>query len=252
MTFLKKVGIGGFLVLSSIGVYAQEVQGLSQDSLINLLLFLAIAFAILCLLLAFTVLALVQPDEKKASKPFFNFKWNWANFSRKVNAIVPIEEEESITLDHDYDGIRELDNNLPPWWTIGFYISIVFSVIYLWIYHVNSDWSSAQEYEAELAEAEIQKAEFLEQMAALVDESNVVALESASDLQAGEKIYLQLCAVCHVADGGGNIGPNLTDSYWLHGGSIQDIFTTIKYGVPEKGNDLLAGAAQSPGHAARS
>ncbi len=185
--------------------------------------------------MAFTVLALVQPDEKKASKPFFNFKWNWANFSRKVNAIVPIEEEESITLDHDYDGIRELDNNLPPWWTIGFYISIVFSVIYLWIYHVNSDWSSAQEYEAELAEAEIQKAEFLEQMAALVDESNVVALESASDLQAGEKIYLQLCAVCHVADGGGNIGPNLTDSYWLHGGSIQDIFTTIKYGVPEKG-----------------
>ena len=237
MRVIKYGSLLGIMVLGTLPVQAQEIEGLTQDSLLNLLLFLAITFAVIALILAITVWALVKPETKegevKEGKPFLN--WSWKGFSRTVNDIVPIEEEDSITLDHNYDGIRELDNNLPPWWTIGFYISIAFSFIYLWIYHVNSDWSSEQEYQDEIAAAEVQKAQFLEKMAALVDESNVVALTAATDLGEGEKIYQQLCAVCHANDGGGNIGPNLTDAYWLHGGSIQDIFKTIKYGIPEKG-----------------
>lgn len=148
----------------------------------------------------------------------------------------PIDKEDEVATDHEYDGIRELDNNLPPWWLAGFYISIAFAVIYLMRFHVlGTAPLSHEELKMELAEAEVAKEEYLKTAANLVDESNVEALSDESRLLAGADIFTNNCAVCHAADGGGGVGPNLTDAYWIHGNDIKDVFKTVKYGVPAKG-----------------
>lgn len=154
----------------------------------------------------------------------------------KLTDAAPLDREEEVATDHEYDGIRELDNNLPPWWLIGFYISIVFAVVYILRYHVFQSAPLSQgELKIELAEAEAAKEEYLKTAANLVDESNVVALTDESRIAAGADIFAKNCAVCHAADGGGGVGPNLTDAYWLHGNDIKDVFKTVKYGVPAKG-----------------
>jgi len=148
----------------------------------------------------------------------------------------PVDREEEVATDHEYDGIRELDNNLPPWWLAGFYISILFAVIYLLRYHVlGTAPLSEEEYKIAMVEAELAKEEYLKTAANLVDESNVEALTEEARLLAGGEIFAKNCAVCHANDGGGGVGPNLTDAYWLHGNDIKDVFKTVKYGVPAKG-----------------
>lgn len=165
----------------------------------------------------------------KPAKPAVHW---WDRF----NKFKPVSQEATIDLGHDYDGIRELDNRLPPWWLYGFYLTIVFAVIYLWRYHVSHTApDSIQEYQLAVQAAEIKRAEYLKKAANNVDESTVKYLAAATDLAAGEKIYATTCFPCHGKAGEGGVGPNLTDDYWLHGGSIKDIFKTIKYGVPEKG-----------------
>jgi cytochrome c oxidase cbb3-type subunit III len=165
-------------------------------------------------------------------------------FIETLNASVALEEEGTIMLDHEYDGIRELDNNLPPWWKYGFYLTIVFSVVYLIHYHVSKTGPlQTEEYQAQMAEGERLKAEYRKTAANLVDETNVFQLTAADSIGIGKNIYKEKCVACHKADGGGGVGPNLTDNYWLHGGDIKSVFTTIKYGVTSKGmqawqNDL--------------
>ena len=155
---------------------------------------------------------------------------------QKLQDSKPIEEESEIDLDHDYDGIRELDNNLPPWWLYGFYITIIFAVIYLLRYHVfQSAPLPLEEYQIEMAEAEEARQEYLKTAANMVDENSVTLITEGPALDAGASIYKANCAVCHAADGGGGVGPNLTDQYWLHGGDIKAVFSTVKYGVPAKG-----------------
>ena len=153
---------------------------------------------------------------------------------RKLLGVRPIEEEKDITIDHQYDGITELDNPVPIWFNALFYGTICFGLIYLLIYHVFG-WgmNQDQEYVHELAVAEKAKQEYLAQAANLVDESSVEF--NAALAPAGKAIFTANCAACHGANGEGTIGPNLTDRSWLHGGEIKDLFKTIKYGVPEKG-----------------
>lgn len=162
---------------------------------------------------------------------------DWASgLLHSLTDAAPLDKEEEVATDHEYDGIRELDNNLPPWWLAGFYISIAFAIIYLLRFHVfQTAPLSHEELKIELAEAEAAKEEYLKTAANLVDESNVEALTDESRLMAGGEIFTKNCAVCHAADGGGGVGPNLTDAYWIHGNSIKDVFKTIKYGVPAKG-----------------
>lgn len=156
-------------------------------------------------------------------------------FWDKFNAAVAIEQEADILLDHDYDGIKELDNSLPPWWKYGFYLTIVIGVFYIWYYHFGSGPSQLDELRMEVAQGEAEVADYLAKSANNVDENTVVMLEGA-DILAGKGIFEANCAACHAADGGGNaVGPNLTDAYWLHGGSVKDVFMTIKYGWPSKG-----------------
>ena len=153
----------------------------------------------------------------------------------KLNASVSISEENAIMTDHEYDGIRELDNSLPPWWKYGFYLTIVWAFGYLLYYHISAGPSSEQEYKAQMKQAEADIAEYRKNAKNLVDETNVTVLTEATDINAGKAIFGQYCAVCHAADGGGIVGPNLTDNYWLHGNDIKNIFNTIKYGVQGKG-----------------
>lgn len=179
----------------------------------------------------------VTEEEKAAAAIEEEEQPSWAErLLQKLQDSKPVEEEEEIELDHNYDGIRELDNNLPPWWLYGFYASIIFAVIYLVRYHVtHSAPLPLEEYSIEMAQAAQAKEEYLKTAANLVDETNVTQLTEAPKLEAGGKIFATNCAVCHAPDGGGGVGPNLTDAYWLHGGGIKDVFGTIKYGVPSKG-----------------
>jgi cytochrome c oxidase cbb3-type subunit 3 len=149
---------------------------------------------------------------------------------------VAIEEEDSIMLDHDYDGIKELDNNLPPWWKYGFYLTIIVGVIYLINFHVLGTGDlQTKEYEKEIAQAKLEVEEFMKTSANNVDESTIKLLTDASDIEAGKAVFIANCAACHGQLGEGTVGPNFADDYWIHGGSIQDIFKSIKYGWVEKG-----------------
>ena len=147
-----------------------------------------------------------------------------------------MEEEGEIVLDHNYDGIKELDNTLPPWWVYMFYATIFFAIFYLAKYEIFDGDRNVVEYEKEMAQAELDIAEFKKNNPDLVDASSVELLTEAADLDAGKEIYTTNCAVCHKADGGGGIGPNLTDENWILGGGIKNVFTTISEGGrPGKG-----------------
>jgi cytochrome c oxidase cbb3-type subunit 3 len=174
-------------------------------------------------------------DESEAEADEEEDEW-LSGIMQKLTDATPVEEEEKVATDHVYDDIRELDNNLPPWWLAGFYISIVFAVVYLLRYHVfQSAPLQEEEFKIEMAAAEVAKEEYLKNAANLVDESNVIMVETEARLLSGKAIFTKSCAVCHSKDGGGGVGPNLTDDYWIHGNKIADVFSTVKYGVPAKG-----------------
>ncbi len=166
---------------------------------------------------------------------------------RRMNDIltgaVDIEEEHTILLHHEYDGIKELDNNLPPWWVWMFYATIVFAVIYVFNYHIlgTADLQIA-EYDKEIAQQEELVQEYLKEQGMQIDASNVTLLTDESDLAAGKTIFEANCVVCHNPNGEGNIGPNLTDDTWIYGYDISEVFTTIKdgttKGMPEHASKL--------------
>lgn len=214
---------------------SKSIAGMLKEEfylLVGVIVLELIVLLVMMLLMRILIQALAKkPGEevvvvRKKRKPF------WDRF----NNAVAIEREEDIMLDHDYDGIQELDNSLPPWWKYGFYLTIVIAFIYMWYYHGGGNGpSSREEFVAEVEKAENEVREYLAKSAENVDE-NTVTMLSGLDLQQGRQIFEQNCAACHNMDGGGNtIGPNLTDQYWLHGGSLKDVFKTIKYGWPDKG-----------------
>ncbi|WP_299526004.1 cbb3-type cytochrome c oxidase N-terminal domain-containing protein [Winogradskyella sp.] len=152
------------------------------------------------------------------------------NIYKKLLGSRPMEEEGEIILDHNYDGIKELDNSLPPWWLYGFYATIIFGVVYMARYHIFNADDQFAEYEIEYAEAQRAIEEYKRTAKNLVDVNTVEVLTEASDLNAGKAIFEGKCVVCHKADGGGGIGPNLTDEYWILGGGIKNVFRTISEG----------------------
>lgn len=149
---------------------------------------------------------------------------------------IPIEREVDIMLDHNYDGITELDNNLPPWWKYMFYACIVFAFVYIIRYHVTGDGKlQGAEYIAEMEMAAAEKETMMANATDLITEDNVTYVIDASALAKGQAIYQGNCATCHGQLAEGGAGPNLTDEYWLHGGGINNVFKSIKYGIPAKG-----------------
>ncbi|RKR83573.1 cytochrome c oxidase cbb3-type subunit 3 [Mucilaginibacter gracilis] len=171
--------------------------------------------------------------EEKAAKKIVKPKvevWN------KLLSLRPLEEEKDLLIAHDYDGIQELDNPIPAWFMYLFYGTIIFGICYLLTYHVfGLGQLQYDEYKTEMAQADVAKKEYLSKAANLVDENSVKSSSDPAVISAGQAIFTLRCAPCHGDHGQGNVGPNLTDDYWLHGSKINDLFKTIKYGVLAKG-----------------
>ncbi len=168
-------------------------------------------------------------EAAKAQKANALQEW-FEDFMQKMTQGKAVEEEHEVELDHNYDGIRELDNRLPPWWVYSFYITIFFAIFYLARFHVFGDYDQEEEYLAEVSQAEIDIAIWKENNKDFVNVDNVVLLEDADRLAKGEQVYLANCVACHKVDGGGSIGPNLTDKHWILGGGIKNVFNTISEG----------------------
>lgn len=169
------------------------------------------------------------PKVKKEKKPK-------AEVWQKLLSLKPMAEEQDILIEHDYDGIQELDNPIPGWFSYLFYGTIIFAVGYLLNYHVfKTGQLQYAEYRSEMAQADIEKKAFLSKAANRVDENTVKLVHDPAVIASGAAIFKTTCAPCHGDHAQGNVGPNLTDDYWLHGGKINDLFKTIKYGVLAKG-----------------
>lgn len=167
--------------------------------------------------------------EYENSIPFTEKKW-YKNLMQRLTKSEPIENEASLLLHHDYDGIKELDNNLPPWWKYLFIISAIFAFIYMVRYEVIGADNQEDELRKELAQAKIDVAEYMKTAPDLMDENSVTLLTETADLDAGKAIFVANCVACHRADAGGQIGPNLTDEQWILGGGIKNLFHTISNG----------------------
>ena len=160
----------------------------------------------------------------------------WKKFMKSATQYVPVEKEEDIMFDHEYDGIRELDNRLPPWWLWMFYASIIFAAVYWTYYHIADGPSLIDEYNKDMEVAQAKIDEYLATKADAIDENTVTLLTDEESLAMGQSTFETLCMPCHGMNGEGNsIGPNLTDDYWLHGCGVKNVFKTIKNGVIEKG-----------------
>jgi cytochrome c oxidase cbb3-type subunit 3 len=184
----------------------------------------------------------LMPEKTVQAKESTKLADWWSGLDKKIfTRAVPVEKEEDVLLDHDYDGIKELDNALPPWWKYGFYITIGVAFIYLLNFHVlGIGLNPTQEYNAEMERARIKKEMYEANNKDRIDENNV-PMAASDGIQAGKKLFEANCVACHLADGGGSVGPNLTDNYWLHKGSLNDIYNTIKIGYPDKGMQSWSG-----------
>lgn len=167
--------------------------------------------------------------EESTPTSFKDSQW-YAKLMKALTKSEPIENEGQLLLDHDYDGIKELDNNLPPWWVYLFYVCIGFSAIYLIRFEILGADNQEMELKKEMAQAKIEVAEYMKTAPDLMDEKTVTLLTDAPALAEGKTIFTTNCAACHRADAGGQIGPNLTDDQWILGGGIKNVFHTLVNG----------------------
>lgn len=224
---------------SSVPLSAQTAAAVIDKSSANTIDYITMIELILIAFILLTLLFIIN-----TLRTFIDFNSNkpkeetvplLSGIMQKLSGAVPVENEASILTDHHYDGIRELDNDLPLWWKYMFYATIVFAFAYIYYYHFSSyQESQAAEYEKEIVTAKLEIEAYTKTVANRIDENNVV-LATAKGIESGKAIFLQSCVACHGAAGEGGVGPNLTDEYWIHGGNIKNIFKTIKYGVPQKG-----------------
>jgi cytochrome c oxidase cbb3-type subunit 3 len=248
-------GVGMLLALISLGLTAQlsyaqtdtaqvvETTSAGYGGLDTTVFYIMILFIVVELIVVWSLysasLQLLGVQERKlaeAEQPALASA-KQTTFIDKFNASVAIEKEADIMLDHDYDGIKELDNNLPPWWKYGFYLTIVVAVVYLFHYHVAHTGSlQIAEYQEQMDQGKRDVEQYKKNAANLVDENTVTLLTDKESLLKGQTLFNANCVACHGQSGEGNaVGPNLTDDYWIHKGGIKDIFISIEYGWPEKG-----------------
>ncbi len=201
---------------------------------LGVFLFLLIAIEIVVDAVDKVTYHLLTEEQKKQlaeaqTVSFTESKW-YQNIVAKLTRSKEMEREEDIMLDHDYDGIKELDNVLPPWWVYLFYGTIIFALVYLVRFHVMNEYDQEQEFKNEVALAELEKSKMPKDAAEEVSYETVVVLTDATSLAKGKEIFTNACAACHKADGGGLVGPNLTDKHWINGGGIKNVFKLISEG----------------------
>jgi len=202
----------------------QESLAESGSSGHGALLFTSILTLVLVAIIFFL---LVLPDEDR--------KALGVGLSKALAFFVPRATDRAMDFEHEYDGIRELDNGIPPWFTTLFVATIVFGAAYMLVYHVlESAPLMIDEYREEMAVADLQRRITIAGEGS-IDENALTVVEDGEALQRGADEYAKYCVSCHGPMGGGLVGPNLTDNYWVHGGGVRDVYFTIKKGVPEKG-----------------
>ena len=218
-----------FIACSGMNIFAQTAETGADTfaKTVGWLFFLAV--------LILFVLVMVYGDEKYKYSGVREKSPVMLKLKQMLTRAVPVEQEQEIMFEHDYDGIKELDNKIPPWFNILFYGTIVFGIIYLLVFHVfRLEPLSAGEYVEEVRAADLHRQELIK-TGAFVSEDNVKQLTDPASIEAGKEIFMKNCIPCHGMNGEGTVGPNLTDDYWINGGGIKNIFKTIKYGVPAKG-----------------
>lgn len=233
-----------FLSVSPLWAQTKAAQGATyfglprQEFLMVVLITLIVIAALLVLIVALYVVSLLniillREQREKGLEPEGILSGMWKKWFQKQNYSVPIEQEGDILLDHEYDGIRELDNHLPPWWKAMFYATIVFAVVYIGIYHITGTLPlQEEEFETEMAVAAKEVEAYRKTLANSIDENNVKFVkDDAAAIGVGKQIFTKNCVTCHGKKAEGGIGPNLTDEYWLYDGDIKGVFKTIKYGA---------------------
>lgn len=233
--------LGAMLALSVSTTVAQTAETPAaggQDAQMLLFWFLlsTLALVLMVFLLLFTMIIVkMKPQLRKLYElPTVHDTW-----SGKVLGLL-IGDTRLVTggfkeedMGHSYDGITEFDNDLPPWWKYSFYFTIVFAVAYMGYYHMaNAGQLQIAEYETEMRQAALLVSNEPDDPNKL---TTYTALMTPADLSTGKSIYTTNCAPCHGTEGEGKVGPNLTDEFWLHGGEINQVYKTIKFGVTSKG-----------------
>ncbi|HLO73121.1 MAG TPA: cbb3-type cytochrome c oxidase N-terminal domain-containing protein [Flavobacterium sp.] len=201
---------------------------------LGVFLFLLIAIEIVVNAVDKVTYHLLTDEQKKQledaqSVSFFESK-GFKNVMGKLTSSKDIEQESDVMLDHDYDGIKELDNVLPPWWVYLFYGTIIFALVYLVRFHIVGDYDQAQEFKNEVELAELENSKNAKAAPDDMNVDKVTLLTDAASLAKGKEIFTNACAACHKADGGGLVGPNLTDKHWINGGGIKNVFKLISEG----------------------
>lgn len=204
---------------------------------LGVFLFLLVAIEIVVSAVDTVTYHLLSEEQKKqleeAQSLSFTESAFYQGIMKKLTRSKEIEEEHDVMLDHDYDGIKELDNVLPPWWVNLFYLTIIFAFVYLVRFHIFNDYDQASEFETEMAIAKAEVEKYKLTAPDLMDKEKVTLLTDATALAEGKSIFEAKCVACHKADGGGSIGPNLTDNHWILGGGIKNVFNTIMEGGRE-------------------
>lgn len=240
-------GIAGKSILSLLLLFCAALPASAQDATekvravtgLDLILYVVLAALVfitiqLAILFASAMQVLNKTAEVAQQEPTHIFSAHWWKKFRGIG--VAVHDEKQILIDgHDYDGIQELDNRMPPWLQFLFYTTIFIAVVYSAYYFSGLGDLQIAELDKEIAVAEAEKKAYMEKVGASMDENSVTLLTDKAGVDAGMKIFQDKCTACHGAEGGGSVGPNLTDEYWLHGGGIHNVFKVIKYGVPEKG-----------------
>jgi cytochrome c oxidase cbb3-type subunit III len=233
LLFLFVFGIGNAnaQTVTAATAVTQLTGALDPNTIMILLLVIGIELFVILYLYAILQKMLIALGYKTKEES----KWTYAAIMKRMTKAIPLDREAEVATDHNYDGIVELDNSLPPWWVYLFYGTIAFAVVYLVYFNYFDGPTQKMEYDTEVAQALMKKNEFLKKAAASVDETSVVVLSDDASIAKGKSSFVTKCAACHGQSGEGLVGPNLTDEYWIHGGGIKDIFKSIKYGWPEKG-----------------
>lgn len=245
--WLKRIFMLFLTFALTVPAFAQgsESASANHENMLIVVLSFVLVVTVLILILGIYLINIINSimiENKKLRAQEMGVKYDpeeekslWSRLMNKATESVPVEKEASVLLDHNYDGIRELDNHLPPWWKWLFYFTIAWGVVYFLAYHAFDLPLMHEEYEIAMEDARIAKEAKMALEGNNIDENTVEFSDAAEVLANGKAIYDRECVACHAPEGQGLIGPNFTDKFWIHGGSINDIFKTIKYGVPQKG-----------------
>lgn len=221
---MKKYSIPARLAaLLTAGVMPLAAQ--TNDPMADLALIFTVSFMVFVIATLMYIIGVLNANVDPLANLYFRIK----------HYVIPPPSEVAPDVGHVYDDITELDNRIPPWFNYLFLGTIIFGIIYLIDYHViKAAKLPADEYIEEVVAANLQKKIMLAS-GGTINENALVVLKDPEALKEGGEIFQKFCVSCHGPQAGGLVGPNLTDQYWLHGGGIKNVYTTIKKGVPAKG-----------------